>query len=503
MTSISKEGRDFKSIEREIFETMCRVACGMIRQYLEWRDKSIMALRDTKKYRMIDIRETTIKTVMGEVRYKRRYYKRRTGGYVFLLDEAMGMDKRYGLVSDNLAEQIVVECTEKSFSKAAASISSNTGQRISRMGAWGVVQQYGYAIKEQEMRLQELYDSGSKGHLGNKSRPVIFEEFDDVWISRQHDTRRKKGEILRGKKKRPKMGKKPMHVGMAYTGWEQIGDKRHRTTDKIAYASFGSSSAFITTFETLLHNVFDMDGVVRRITNGDGESWIRTSSETKDTILQLDSYHRNERVVKSVSEKTDKREIFKAIRAKDVDKAISAISELVFEAEDEKTIKKLIDLYNYFNNNRDILLTWSARGIELPKPPDGITYRNMGVMESNNNCLITQRMKHRKGSWTKSGANNMAKILCLRNTIGFDSILGSLPEPEESDYCVEPLSASKSPEYDGKGYGADWLYAQMPFEQAFKTHGREAIRNMLRMKPLTEVPFILAPGVGKSCFPNN
>jgi len=503
MTTISEGVLDFKTIERNLFDTMCRVACEELAKILGWFDLSIKGVRDKDEYRLKDNRTTTVKTIFGEVKFSRGYYKKRTGGYTFLLDEALGIFGDCGLVSKNMIEHIVIECTEKSFRNAALGVSNNTGQSISGMGAWNVVQQYGQAFEQQELSLQRLYDSGSTGHLSNVSTKVLFEEFDDVWISRQQETRRKKDEVLAGKKKQPKIGKKPMHVGVAYTGWEQIGNGRYRTTDKIAYASFESSSAFITAFETLLHNVFDMDGVERRITNGDGESWIRTTSETKDTILQLDTYHRNERVVKSVSEKSDKREIFKAIRAKDVDKAISAISELVFEAEDEKTIKKLIDLYNYFNNNRDILLTWSARGIELPKPPDGITYRNMGVMESNNNCLITQRMKHRKGSWTKSGANNMAKILCLRNTIGFDSILGNLPEPEESDYWVEPLSASKSPEYDGKGYGADWLYAQMPFEQTFKTHGREAIRNMLRMKPLTEVPFILAPGVGKSCFPNN
>ena len=491
MTTISKTNPDFKTFERTIFVIMCQIACQLMRQYLELRDKTIMALRDTKQYRLIDSRETTIKTLMGEVRYKRRYYKNTvTGGRVFLLDEAMGIDNQYGLLSENLAEQIAIECTEKSFRNAASSISTHTGQAISRMGAWLVLQRYGKSIEEQEVRLQALYDSGSVGHLGNKSTSVVFEEYDDVWISRQPETRRTRDEIRTGKKKPPKIGKKPMHVGIAYTGWEQSGERRYRTADKMAYASLGSASAFITTFETLLNNVYDMDGVKQRITNGDGESWIRTSSETNDTILQLDPYHRNEKVIRSVSEKSDKRDIFKALMEKDVEKSISTISELVFEADDEKRINKLIELHNYFENNKDILLTWQERGIELPKPPEGITYRNLGTMESNNNCLITQRMKHRKGSWGEEGANHMAKILCIRNTIGLESILGSLPEAGESEYWIEPLSATKAPAHDGKGYGADWLYAQMPFEQAFKTNGREAIRNIFRLKPLSQLPFL-------------
>ena len=84
----------------------------------------------------------------------------------------------------------------------------------------------------------------------------------------------------------------------------------------------------------------------------------------------------------------------------------------------------------------------------------------------------------------------MAQILCFRNTVGLDAILGTLPEPPPAEAWLEPLSAAKSPQHDGRGYGADWLYAEMPFENAFRTNGREAIRNMLRLRPLSQLPFL-------------
>jgi hypothetical protein len=491
MTNITEEHLDFKSLERKIFEIMCRIACGLIRQYLAWRDRGLMGSRDTNEYRLIDNRETTIKTLFGEVRYSRRYYKRKDGVYVFLLDEAMGIDSGYGLVSENLAEQIVNECADKSFRKAANSICSMTGQHISAMGAWTVVQQFGDSIAEQVERLEELGDNGSAGHLGAISSRVLFEEMDDVYIPRQREKRRKRGGAARGEQKiGPKLGKKPMHTGIAYTGWSQSKDGRYGTADKIAYASFGKSSEFIAKFEMLLQNRFDMDGVERRITNGDGESWIRSAAEEKDTILQLDPFHRSQAIVRAVSDKGDKDFLFDAICKKDVDKALSAICEMALDAQDESERKKLTELHTYFRNNKDNLLTWQERGIELPAPPDGISYRNLGVQESSN-CLITQRMKRRRGSWSEGGANNMAKILCFRGTIGLDAIMGILPEPEPVlDTFAEPLSAAKMPLHDGKGYGADWLYAQMPFDNAFKTHGREAIRGLLRMKPPSQLSFI-------------
>ena len=495
MTNITEGHQDFKSFEKTIFEIMCKMACELMRMYLELRDLSIMGLRDTKEYRYVERRKTTIKTIMGEVTFGRVYYKKRSGGYVFLLDEALGIDCGCGLVSENLAEQIAVECTDKSFRKAASDINSFTGQAISAMGVWGVFQKYGRTVARQVVRLKELDDNGSTGHLGNTSSRVLFDEYDDVWIPRQKGKRQKRGDAAKekpgesGVKPEKKTGKKPMHVGTAYTGWEQAKDGSHSTADKIAYASFGAVPEFTATFESLLRQRFDMDGVERRLTNGDGETWIRTTAGNNDSVLQLDPYHRSKAIVMAVRDKGDKDLLYKAIRKKDVEKVLSLICEFALDAQNETELKKLVKLYSYFHSNKDSMLTWKERGIELPTPPEGITYRGMGVQESSNCSLITQRMKHRRGSWSENGGNIMAEVLCFRNTVGLDAILGILPDPPPVEPQAEPLSAAKAPQHDGRGYGADWLHAEMPFEDVFRTHGREAIRNMLRMRPLSQLAF--------------
>ena len=492
MKNITEENSDFKLFEKDLFELMCRIACELIRQYLEWRDIAVMAIRDTNRYRLIDKnRSSTIKTVFGEVCYKRRYYyDRETNRYLFLLDVTMGIDCGFGLISENLAEQIVHECADKSFRKAAGSIGSLTGQQISAMGAWNVVQQYGKAIAGQETRLVELYESGSTGHLGDVSSRVLFDEYDDVWLPRQREKRRKPGTAAKGAKKiGKKLGKLPMHVGVAYTGWTQSKDGRYNTANKIAYASFGKTSKFKETFDALLNQRFDMDGVIRRLTNGDGESWIRTVAEENDSILQLDPFHRSQAIVKAVGDKGDRDFLFDAVGEKDIPKVLATICELAMDAKDEPAQKKLCKLYGYFYSNRDSFLTWQERGIGIPAPPGGVSYREMGVQETSN-CLITQRMKHRRGSWSENGANNMARILCFRGTIGLDAIFGAFPEPVPAEEFADPLSAAKTALHDGKGYAADWLYAPMPFEQAFRTNGREAIRGLLRMKPPSGLHFI-------------
>ena len=478
----------FKSFERIVFEVMCQAGREVIVDYLKRCDNLILAMRDTKEYRFIRFGTTAIKTLLGEVDVERRCYKKQGGGYTFLLDEMMGIDNGYGLVSENLAEYIIIECLEKSFRKAAGSISSQTGQHISGAGAWGVLQQFGEKLKKQKERLEELDREGVEEQLGSISSRVLFEELDDVWIPMQKEQRRKKGSPKASKDK--KTGKKPIHVGTAYTGWEEMKDGAFRTIDKFAYADFGTSDEFTKDFEMMLRQRYDMDGVECRVMNGDGADWIKSAAEGTDSILQLDPFHRSRSVLRAINDKKDQRTVFDAINKKDVEKVLVTIGGLIDKATDEPTREKSNKLYGYFYSNKDSLLTWKERGIELPEPPPGVVYRNLGVQESSNCNLITQRMKHRKGSWSRKGGANMAKILCFRNTIGLDTVLGMLPEPTGIVVTADMLTSAKAPTYDGKGYDAAWLHADMPFDQVFKTHGREAIRGMLRKRRLSDWAFL-------------
>ena len=490
MNKLTDDVMDFKSFEKNVFILMCKIACELIQKYLELWDLVIMARRDKDEYFIINLRTTTIKTIMGEVIFKRRYYKKKSGGYTFLLDEAIGLEKGCGLVSENLTELIVVECSEKPFRKAADSISSLTGQSISAMGAWGVFNRFGERLEKQEDRLYELDRNDIVGQLGEIPCKVLFGEYDDVWLSMQKEKRQKNGNADNTEQKKP--GMKPMHVATAYTGWEQENENRYRTVDKVAYASYENTSEFISKFEMLLRQRFDMDGVECRIINGDGAHWIKTAAETDgvEAILQLDPYHRSQAIFKAISNKSDRKILFDLLKENNVEGVLLTIAELAAITSDEDQRKKILGLFDYFHSNKNNLLTWQERGEVLPAPPDGIFYRSLGVQETSNCSLITLRMKHRKGSWSVAGANNMARILCYRNTIGIDVIMGTLPESSPVMDFELPLSAAKAPLYDGTGYDGGWLYADMPFDQAFKTNGRDAIKNMLRQRPLAELHFI-------------
>jgi hypothetical protein len=230
-----------------------------------------------------------------------------------------------------------------------------------------IVQKSGETIDTQETKVKELDENDTSGCLGNLKSPVIFEELDEVWISTQHDDRRNRGAA---KSKRKKAGKKPMHIGVAYMGWTRLKDGSYSTENKVAYASFGGAHVFASRFETILRHCFDMDGVEHRLTNGDGEPWIRSAAEATGSILQLDAYHRSQADIKGVSDKSDRKRLFYAIYEKDVLKVLDMNRNLIMKAGDGKTQEKLKKLYGYFESNSDIILTWQGHRAPFPAGRD-------------------------------------------------------------------------------------------------------------------------------------
>ncbi|MGG7165314.1 hypothetical protein [Clostridium ihumii] len=94
---------------------------------------------------------------------------------------------------------------------------------------------------------------------------------------------------------------------------------------------------------------------------------------------------------------------------------------------DKKSFDKLCNLFNYFAKNKSGLIPYNSRkDIELPNPPDGIEYRTLGTMEHNICDVLAKRLKGGKRSWSKIGANNMAKILSAISSYFNDVVSNNL-----------------------------------------------------------------------------
>lgn len=222
----------FKTLEQKVFAYVCELGREITRLMLEGYDAELAEERDKKLYRDKGKRHTTIKTVYGEVAYSRNVYQTKhpdgKNAYVYLLDEAMHMDK-IGMISTNLAEKIAMTVTEAPYRVTAETISSTCGQSISHGGAWDLVQKLGERISKEEDQAVRQMEAGQA--QGKEILPVLFEEMDGVWLSMQD-------------KKHRRMKKQEMKVFTMYEGWEAGSKKRSRLVNKTMLAGMEKSSEF-------------------------------------------------------------------------------------------------------------------------------------------------------------------------------------------------------------------------------------------------------------------
>ena len=74
-TIINKNTKSFKEFEKNIFDIICLIGESLTSYILEKWDDEINENRDKKKYRNKGLRKTSIKTIYGEVTYRRRVYE--------------------------------------------------------------------------------------------------------------------------------------------------------------------------------------------------------------------------------------------------------------------------------------------------------------------------------------------------------------------------------------------------------------------------------------------
>lgn len=437
----------FKELEQNIFKYICQYGCEMAKIILEDYDKELEKSRDKKAYRHKGTRITSIKTVFGEVTYGRTVYKHVNDEgkkeWIYLLDEALAMDK-IGLISTNLAEKIAETITKESYRGTADVVSKTTGQVISHGGAWNLVQKLGDKICAEEKALVEEMNAGEI--TGEDVTPILFEEMDGVYISMQ------------GKDRPGKKRSREMKVSVTYKGWENDGKANAKLVGKIMTAGMENAPEFLAIREAMLQKKYNTDEIEIRILNGDGGSWIKDPYEP-ETVFQLDRFHIYQAILRKIPDKKAQRAIRELLDEDKIDECFEFIESYAISVESpddtDKGSKKARELLEYLKKNKDGLIPYQRRGIKLPKEQQGIVYKNLGTQENHNCSVITQRMKHRRMSWSINGANNIAKLLVRKeNKTLYDTIERYTNEiiiATRLNEVIEVLSAAKAPKYDGKG----------------------------------------------------
>ena len=420
----------FNELEKKIFKFVCFFGCLIIKLLLESYDKKLMNNRDKKKYRHKGLRETSVNTVMGDVRYKRAMYEISEEGVrktIYLLDEVLNISTE-GKVSSNLAQKVIetVPVTD-SYRKAEKVIEGTTNTTLSHEKIRNIVVKIGERITNKEKEERKLFDK-KQLIAGLKEVTALFEEADGLWINLQGKDRQEKLEKNKRKAERenkefnPRMKiKTELKLHVMYEGWKKD-DVRHSIVNKQYIAGIMKPKEIAKLRDARVFTQYDESKIKLRVTNGDGAKWTKGIT-AKGGIYQKDQFHIMQEIVRDVP-KEYRNILTELINNKEYNKIQSAIDGLKYELGGEyQQVKKLNKLQSYLSGDleryQDI--------VEVPEAPEGIEYRNMGTQESQIFSKLEKRFCSGRKAFSIHGANALSKVCVLSEKFKIDELEAPIP----------------------------------------------------------------------------
>lgn len=405
----------FYELEKKIYRLVCNLGCEIIKRILEMQDEQIMKNRNKNEYRHKGYKQATIKTIMGEVEYKRAVYKK-DKEHVFLLDNIIKIGK-IGDISQNLVETMLKTVVDTvSYRKAEEEIKSLTNVTISHQALQQLVWKVGKIIEAKEKEEIKLFKE-EKLIKGTKKIPALFEEADGLWIRLQGRDREivlekyKKECEKKNKEFNPKHRcKTELKLHITYEGWNKD-STRHELVNKKYIAGIMTSQTLKKLKNARIYQQYNTNSIKLRAMNGDGANWIKNIA-TKETIVQKDSFHIQQEIVRDIKEEKYRNEIVQMLEDKRYNEIQNYIESLKYIlGGEEKTVKKLQTLQNYLKDGlqryQDVL---KEQNRELPEAPKGIEYRNMGTAESQIFTVLKVRLCSERKAFLKNGASYLAKV---------------------------------------------------------------------------------------------
>lgn len=451
---------DMNDISEKAYRIGMEVGRKIMQKVLEKNDLEILSKADRERYENKGLRKTSIMTKCGNVEYRRRVYIDKSGEdrphCVYLLDEKMKTEK-IGKVEKNLCLEICSSVMDGTFRSCSRELKENSDVDLSTMGVWNIFQSVAEKGKNRIEKEQQLKEE--KSSRGTVETKILYEEMDGVWPKLQGESRRMYG------------SSREMKVFVAYDGVLYKGGKndpksRRILDNKVAFGTFNGVDDFRAKKEAIIANTYKTDSIELRVINGDAANWTKMAGDKE--IAVLDRFHRNKSIRRLLHDEEQIKQVYDLLNRKETDKLIDYLEALQNSLEDEEQRKDCTELYNYFNDNKDFLLSYYDRGLDIPETrlPGEIHHARLGSMESNIFTLIGNRMKGRRACWSIDGGNNMALMLCLYHTTGIWDICDEYELPPAVEEQVEEedtgdiLSANQIPLSVGSGYDG-WAKASI------------------------------------------
>ena len=368
-TGLNDIGKTVKALTPVVSRTVLNIVTA----FLEDMDESLVSgAKSLRREDRITVKERGVPRVwlteLGELTYKRTYFRMRDGSFVYLLDHLIGIES-YERISKELVADILQASTVKSYQQAIDS----TKQDVSRQ----TVHNRLVALNDLVMPVERV-----------KETPETL----DIFVDEDHVHLTPKGQAI-------------VPLVTITEGMDVSNPKRHRTIHPIHVAAFGMTlDAFKENILAVLTERYDLDKVKQINIHADCGPWIHGLQQLiPHSRLVLDGYHL-EKELRSFLRLEGAAAYANAIRAsmrkEDGYEAFERYCERIFSKQaTEKGQDKVRKFVEYCANH------WSAIVVRMSKETCG------SCTESQVSHVLSDRLSRNPIAWSKDGLNRMTMLV--------------------------------------------------------------------------------------------
>jgi hypothetical protein len=389
-----------KELEQWMFRKMQEEFASAMKKALEVLDQQILEERDRERFRVKEERETSVNTVFGNVRFKRRmYHDRQSGKYVYLLDRMLQFEGR-GKVSPHLEETAIAFASQGPSYRDGA-------KRLEQLLGYNVLSHQ--AIREKLLAKAEIETRA----VERRSAQVLFVEVDGLYTKLQRSKKRGMENA----------------IAVVHEGWEKTGKRVHLKNKQHYLHTSGGD--FWEGFGDFLVERYEIDENTWLVVNGDGAAWIgECESYFHQCLYMLDRFHVARDIKRYVGHLPS---IWEAVRrslakqdATALLTAVEGVSDHEIAEEHRRDWKQYKGyLKRHQKHLEDYRKTLQANGI------DTSAMRPMGSAEAQMR-IFAKRTKRGGYSWSERGVRAMLKTMIRSKEAGVVTIATSGQEKKQA-----------------------------------------------------------------------
>lgn len=364
--------KSFEELEMKALTEAKKCAAKVISAYAEAVDEQVLADKKGRKemgcvvHRRKD--ERKVQTLVGEVCYKRTYYKKVSGGYEYFTDSILGVEQRER-VSSGLCLALAGAAKDMSYAKSSSYVCN---REISRQTV---------------MKSIRGSKAGEHDIAYKRKVPELHIDADEAHVT-----------MRRGKNSE-------VPLVSVYEGIEKNG-KRNSCKNVFHISEYGKSpDEFWEQVLSEIERQYDLENT-KIYLHGDGAAWIQTGFEwIPNAVFVLDKYHKN-KAIKTITAglESENRTFFETeIRWALDNNDLDFLDELTLRVRSKcpDREQKILDSAKYLRN--------FVHGIYICKTDP--CANNGGCTEPHVSHVLSARLSSRPMAWSKKTLTQLAPIL--------------------------------------------------------------------------------------------